>query len=151
MPPPKSLSSAQNAVMTGPGTPNSFSARSKIGAVSFQVGATGLLAAFGGELEIELDEGLREETLLAVARNARSFGRHAADGRFDRPWLNALGNGLALEVHDPALKGTVFWQLRLLAGGGGVFSALAVRPSLQARALRPRKCENCAHGNAFTR
>src|SRR6185312_10356071 len=74
-------------------------------AIALQIELAGFLAAVGSELEIELGERLREETLLAVARDHAPVGRHAANRFFDRLGVNALGDSLALEIRNPAAEG----------------------------------------------
>ena len=61
-----------------------------------------MFAAFGGELTVKINEGLREEALLAIAPDDALIGCHAADGVLNGLRFNAFRDSFFFKIFDPA-------------------------------------------------
>ena len=104
MPAPKSLSSAQKPVMTEGGTPNSLCARSKVALCCAILLAPGGDAVRRGKLALEVEEGLREELLAAVARGDLAVDAHAVEHSIDGGRADTGGGGVFFETREPGRK-----------------------------------------------
>ena len=104
MPAPKSLSSAQKPVMTEGGTPNSLLRTLEGGLVLRDLLAPGGDAVRRGELGLEVEEGLREELLAAVARGDLAVDAHAVEHGIDGVRADTGGGGVLFETREPGRK-----------------------------------------------
>ena len=126
MPAPKSLSSAQKPVMTGPGTPYSFSARANTELILFELALSVGDAVARDQLAAELDEALAEERLATVARDDALDRASCRRGR-PRAYVGVTPCAAASrrKSRSQFSKLPVFWQLEGFAAGGVSAAAVA--------------------------
>ena len=135
MKPPKSVSSAQNAAITGAGTPNCCSTRWNSGAVLGDALDAAVDAMLRHHAVGEFQEGLREDLLAAILVHHLLVVDHQVRGGRDRALRNALATASRLNASSHCSKLAPRWQAARCARAGVLKSKAVTAPTSILRSI----------------